>query len=326
MDKRRILSWVLIGYMLLAFTWWAYHLWQQTDEIFIAKRQLLELNLSRNNRGINETQFLQTSEYRGLEANRDKQRRMILGEGSFFTICLIVGLYLLLNSANKEAALGRQRRNFMLSITHELKSPLASMRLILETLGKHSLSRDQQQKICADGIREAGRLQSLVESLLLGARLENNWRPLPEAINLKSLVNEIVHSLEVRFPDAHFKINIPDDFPSMSADKVGLTSVILNLLENAVKYSPEGGLIQFTASQTNKRKTLLQVSDEGQGIPDAEKKSVFEKFYRIGNEETRNTQGTGLGLFIVRRVVHAHGGTILIQDNKPAGTIFSIEM
>jgi len=129
----------------------------------------------------------------------------------------------------------------------------------------------------------------------------------------------------LRFPQANIQFDFPNDLPPVQADKSGLTSIVQNLLENAVKYSPEGALIRFTAQQAD-GKFRLQVTDHGRGIPDAEKQAVFEKFYRIGNEETRQATGTGLGLYIVSQVVKAHGGVIRLTDNQPQGTVFTIEM
>ena len=101
--------------------------------------------------------------------------------------------------------------------------------------------------------------------------------------------------------------------------------MLLNLLENAVKYSPEGAPI-ILAIDKRDGKLQIEVSDQGYGIPDAEKEAVFEKFYRIGNEETRQATGTGLGLYIVQQVGKAHGGTIKISDNKTVGTVFLLEI
>ncbi len=250
---------------------------------------------------------------------------MVVAEGLFFTLCLAVGLYIINRSANRAVALARQRRNFMLSITHELKSPIAGMRLVLETLGKRELAREQLEKLCAIGVRDASRLQNLVEDLLLAARLEDNWKPHTEPVDLAALAREGVSSLQVRFPAARFHLQIPADLPPMLADKPGLGSVLHNLLENAVKYAPEGSTVILSAEHAH-GKTILQVKDQGQGIPDGEKTAVFEKFYRVGNEETRKTSGTGLGLYIVQQVVRAHGGTIVIKDNVPRGTVFVVEI
>lgn len=319
------MSHFVIGYMVLAFGWWTYSLWRQNDQLYQLEKQVLELKFSRRNQGLNISQLQETAEYKKIERNWHKGHRMVMAEGLFFTACLIFGLWVINRSANREVTLARQRRNFLLSITHELKSPIASLRLVLETLGKRELSREQLEKLCRGGLKDAARLQQLVEDLLLAARLEDNWRPLPEPVDLPALARDISAGLRVRFPGAHFEFDFPADLPPVVADKSGLTAIVQNLLENAVKYSPEGALVRLAATQKEGR-FRLEVSDQGKGIPDTEKQAVFEKFYRLGNEETRHTTGTGLGLYIVNQVVKAHGGSIRVTDNRPQGTVFSIEM
>ncbi|MEO6039378.1 MAG: HAMP domain-containing sensor histidine kinase [Saprospiraceae bacterium] len=321
----RRLSQFLIGYMLLAFGWWSYHLWCQNNRLFAAEKAALELKFDPRNNGQNLSKLVDTKEYKALQNKWNRERRMVVMEGLFFTLCLVIGLWLINRSARRELDMARQRRNFMLSITHELKSPLASLRLMLDTLCKHDLERVKVEKLCKNGLKDVDRLQSLVEDLLLAARLEDNWRPFIEAVDLYALLRDIRAGLQVRFPHANLQVHIPKDFPPVQADRSGLTSVVQNLLENAIKYSPEGTTVAFDADKMNGR-LRLRVADEGQGIPDAEKKAVFEKFYRLGNEETRQTNGTGLGLYIVRQVVKAHGGTIQVTDNQPKGTVFTLEI
>lgn len=304
----------VIGYMVLAFGWWSYHLWQQNDRLYAAELSVLQYGAIPKNGATSEI----------LAQKWQSTRRMIVGEGLFFTLCLAVGLYIINRSANREVSLARQRRNFMLSITHELKSPIAGMRLILETLGKRTLSREQTEKLCTNGLRDAVRLQTLVEDLLLAARLEDSWQPHPENVDLAFLAQDMIASLETRFPEAHFEIDLAEDLPLLSADKAGLTSVLQNLLENAVKYSGASPHVTLAARQ-QAGKLILEVRDRGVGIPNAEKEAIFEKFYRIGNEDTRRNTGTGLGLYIVKQVVKAHNGRIYVQDNIPTGSIFVIE-
>ncbi|MCC6459540.1 MAG: GHKL domain-containing protein [Saprospiraceae bacterium] len=321
----RSLTTCVLVYMVFAFAWWAVELWRGNDRYFEISYQLLECQHQASKRGVNLTELQATREYQDIVAYQNKHRRMIFAEGIFFILCLGFGLYVINRSAKREVALTRQRRNFLLSITHELKSPIASLRLILETIQKRDLQREQTDKLCVNGIRDATRLQNLVEDLLLAARLEDNWRPLSEPVDLAQLAHDCTVSLQTRFPKARFTIQIAKDLPLLQADKPGITAVLHNLLENAVKYSPEGSPIHLQASYQNGH-TRLQVSDQGIGIPNEEKEAVFEKFYRIGNEEVRNTPGTGLGLYIVKQVVKAHGGHITISDNQPRGTIFTIEM
>jgi len=322
----QLLTWFVLAYMVLAFAWWAVQLWRENDRLFAVSYELLETRHGGSKRGLNLTELMHTAEFQALEQRRRKHKRMILAEGIFFTLCLGFGLYVINRSARREVDLARQRRNFMLSITHELKSPIAAMRLTLETIGKRELQREQLEKLSANGLRDAARLQTLVEDLLLAARLEDNWRPAPEALDVRAIVQDCVANLLVRFPAADIQLDIPTGFPPVHADRSGLIAVIQNLLENAVKYAPEGSPVHFSAEQINNGRFRLRIADRGIGIPDSEKAAVFEKFYRLGNEETRRTTGTGLGLYIVRQVVRAHGGTISVLDNKPMGTVFVVEM
>jgi signal transduction histidine kinase len=304
--------------MILAFVWWSFHLWRQNDRAFEREKTILELKYPYQ-------RFDNLPDYTVAENTWKSGRRMVIAEGLFFTLCLIWGLWVIRRSAFKEVGLARQRRNFLLSITHELKSPIAGMRLVLETLGKRELSKEQRTPLISNGLKDADRLQNLVESLLLAARLEDNWHPLHEPLDLRKLVQDAADSLRIRFPEAQFDIRIPDGFPPVQADRMGLCSIVQNLLENALKYSPEGAPVAVTAEQANGR-FLFRVADHGQGIPDDEKQSVFEKFYRMGNEETRHSTGTGLGLYIVKHVLKAHKGQVKVLNNQPKGTVFEVEL
>ncbi|HNL39701.1 MAG TPA: HAMP domain-containing sensor histidine kinase [Saprospiraceae bacterium] len=320
------LKWVsrlVIFYIVLAFGWWALHQLNEGRRLFEVELALLESKYK--GRGVNLTQLQESAEYQKIERYWHKQQRMVWTEGLVMTLCLAFGLWMINRAANREVMLARQSRNFMLSITHELKSPISALRLTLETLGRRELQREQIEKLCQNGLRDATRLQHLVEDLLLAARLEDNWRPLVEPVDISPIVHDCVANLQTRFPAADIRSVIPDNFPLIQADKSGLTAVIQNLLENAVKYSPAGAPVEFRAAKSN-GKVHITVADRGIGIPNGEKEAVFEKFYRIGNEEVRNATGTGLGLYIVRQVVRAHGGRIWVTDNQPNGTVFTVEL
>lgn len=316
------LSHFIIGYMALAFSWWAYHLWSQNDILFETQRQLLSCRKEHSiASGI--TQDAADLTLEGCRKKWEGRRRMIIAESAFFMLCLGIGLYRINRSVMKEVSLTRQRRNFMLSITHELKSPIAGIRLILETAEKRVLTRTQTEQLCQTGLRDTARLQGLVEDLLLAARLEDNWKPYPETIDLKHITDEIVAGLKTRFPAANINTDFSADLPPLQADKPAMISVIQNLLENAIKYSPEGAPVSLVIHHGNGRYTI-KVVDCGKGISDREKAAVFHKFYRIGNEETRSATGTGLGLYIVKQVVKAHNGTIQLTDNQPNGSVFTV--
>jgi signal transduction histidine kinase len=313
-----------IGYMLLASVWWAFQLWSENDRLFKVERELVERSFADRQGDAGYATFEKSAAFLSIRHRWEKRRRMVLAEGFFFIGCLLLGFRLINRSLSREIDLTRQRRNFMLSVTHELKSPLASIRLVLETLGMHNLSKPQQDRLGKNGMHDVDRLQNLVESLLLAARLEDNWRPAYESIQIADIARDCIAGLQARFPAANFRVRVPEKLPRVQADKAGITSVILNLLENAAKYAGKAPEITFSAELTTDQQVRLSIADDGTGIPESERKAIFNKFYRIGNEETRRTTGTGLGLYIVQQVVKAHHGRLFISANKPRGTVFTV--
>jgi signal transduction histidine kinase len=216
------------------------------------------------------------------------------------------------------------QRNFLLSITHELKSPLASIRLILDTFRRRpNLQPEQVTKLTQSAIIETERLQELVENLLLASRLEASYQPQPEDIRIDDMVRDIFEKIKIKYPKATFTLKSPEAV-YLHADAAGIESVLSNLIENAAKYS--GSDKPVTVSLIEKAKNLvIEVADEGIGISDDDKALVFRRFYRAGNEDTRTTKGTGLGLYIVQEITQRHGGHVLVRDNQPRGTVFEVQ-
>jgi len=211
-----------------------------------------------------------------------------------------------------------------LAVTHEFKSPLAAIKLSLQTLEKHQLDKEQQSKILNRAIMETNRIDVLVENALAAARYEDKSFHLnKEKINLSELVEEAITMRQgVNKKNLKTEGEVqPGIF--IHGDSLALQSAVLNLIDNAEKYSPENGKIRVQLKERDKH-VILSVSDNGPGIPAHERKKIFEKFYRIGNEETRAAKGTGLGLYIVWNVALLHGGKVFIKDNKPHGAV--IEM
>jgi signal transduction histidine kinase len=141
--------------------------------------------------------------------------------------------------------------------------------------------------------------------------------------SLEILIDECVQFLKQKFPSANIKAGQIQEMPEILADYSAIRSVIINLLENAIKYSDSVPEINIGLTSTNER-CNIEISDLGIGIAPNERKKIFEKFYRIGNEDQRKTKGTGLGLYIVDQIVRAHNGTITVSSNQPKGTIFNI--
>lgn len=310
--------------MMAAFIWWTALLSRRNDELFKLKRENLELHMKAANTFQDSLVFQRSKDYQALVVENQKHRRMVVGEGSVLFLGFIAILWFIQWGYRREIAVVQQRRNFLLSITHELKSPLASMKLILQTIVKRDLEKAQINKLCDGGLKEAERLTELVNNLLFSARLDAVYTPTREEINVTQLIEEINQRFRMRFPKALLEV-VTHEVPILRAEKLSMLSVLMNLLENAVKYSngqPEIGL----TVRYEKEQFVFEVADKGIGIPLKERIKVFQRFYRIGNEDTRNTKGTGLGLYIVKQIVKAHRGKIQILDNQPVGTIFKITL
>ena len=252
---------------------------------------------------------------------------MVLGEGSMFILVFGFGAYSLHNALNREQKLQEQKKNFLLSVTHELKSPLASIKILLQTIQKRNLTKAQTLDFIDKSLLDIERLDDMVENMLLASKIDNRSYTFPKAqFNLSVLVDSIVNRLQITKCDCNQQIINAEIEPKIeiTGDKFALTSVVTNLVENAIKYSSPCEAVAVKLFSKD-GKIHLQVADHGIGIADNEKSRIFDRFYRVGSEDTRNTKGTGLGLFIVKQVLDKHEATIRVKDNRPAGSIFEVE-
>ncbi len=313
-----LLFYILVGYVLLQFAWWGYLMIQQNNEIYLLKSQINLFN--------HEDPQLIIEKGNELETKLKHRWMMIAGEGMVFSLLLGFAFLQVRNTFKKESELSAQQKNFLLSVTHELKSPLASVKLTLETLLKRDLDKEKQNKLLSNAIDDTDRLNKLVENMLLATKIDNNaFSILKEEVNLSTLTEDILkQTINLFNPTQKINLSIQPNI-NYAIDKILFPSIILNLFENAVKYSPENYQINISLSEKGNTVTLT-VSDEGLGIPEAEKNLVFNKFYRVGNEEVRNSKGTGLGLYIVKYLVEKHNGAILIKNNNPQGSIFEVTL
>jgi signal transduction histidine kinase len=255
-----------------------------------------------------------------------KRWAMVAGEGAVFLSLLIFGIYRTKRAFNQEFELAQQQKNFLLSITHEFKSPLAAIKLSLQTIEKRNLEENQKKEIITRALNETDRINLLIENALFASRLESQNSDYHfEEFNLSIFLAELIENYQTRiFSESAINLFIDNNI-NLNGDKLAITSLVYNLLENAEKYSSAPANISVTLKKVNSHLELT-FSDLGYGIDPNERNKVFEKFYRVGNEETRKTKGTGLGLYIVKKVVAMHKGTIEIKSNKPMGTIFIIRL
>lgn len=259
-----------------------------------------------------------------LLAAKPDSLAMILGESAVFIFIFIVGVYYMHKAIKGERKLHRQQKNFLLSVTHELKSPLASIKLYLETILKRDLDQAQQNSFLKNSLKDIERLDDLVENMLIATKIENQSYTFPkEQFNFSQLVNSVAERLQLHTCNSEVIKASVQPFIFLNGDKFALTSVVTNLIENAVKYSPPCEEVKVSLKQKGDQIYFI-VADLGIGINDQEKSRIFEKFYRVGSEETRKTKGTGLGLFIVKQVLDKHQALIKVRNNNPSGTIFEV--
>ena len=325
MRRLPLISYAIIAYMLLAFGWWSILLLRKNEEAHNARVDKLAIELAVQKRIDQPSDFRLTENYQFLTDRFERQQRMILGEALLLVLSLAGGIYLLFRNLRKEISAAEQQRNFLLSITHELKSPLAGIRLILETFQKRrELQPAIQQKLSTNALAETDRLTALVNDLLLSAKLENAYQLNREPVDFGELVQDAADRVAMKYKTARVNVDIEPDIPLISGDRPGLTSVIVNLLENAAKYAQPEPVIHTSLQRGGSSEIVWTVEDNGPGIPDREKRRVWTKFYRVGNEDTRSTKGTGLGLFIVKQMIDRHGGQIELVDNVPRGSVFRV--
>ena len=321
-NRIRIVTFLATAFIVLMFLWWTILLFRLNENSRLALVRAIKMELKSEGKNLTEEELQQTPQYFELKRSNGKNNRMIWGEGSVLFMGLLWGIWVLYRSFQKETTLASQRRNFLLSITHELKSPIASIQLILQTFQKRKLEEQQFNHFVNSANKEADRLNELVNNLLLSAKLDTAYEPVFEEISVKPFLEDIVSKMKVRFPKALLNIT-HNEVPILRGDRQGLLSVFMNLFENGVKYSPTNPTIYLQYSY-EKGNFIFEIADNGIGIANSEKKKIFERFYRIGSEETRTTKGTGLGLFIVNQIVKSHKGTIQVLNNTPKGTIFKV--
>ncbi|TKK69830.1 GHKL domain-containing protein [Ilyomonas limi] len=307
-----IVYWFLLVYIVVALIFWYMELNQQN-------RQMYEYQLAQLHKD--------SPDYRSavaeIEAAKNTKTSQYIGEGSVFLLLILVGAVFVYRATRRQFILSRQQQNFMMAITHELKTPIAVVRLNVETLQKRRLEEAQQQKLIANTLQEVNRLNTLTNNILVASQLETGaYRLNKQQINISRIATEAVRDLQNRFPQRSMDATIQPEVYMQGEDTL-MQLLLNNLLDNAVKYSSRESPVKLLLKKENSH-VIIQVTDEGIGIAAEEKKKVFEKFYRVGSEETRTAKGTGLGLFLSKKIVQDFKGTITITDNVPKGSIFTV--
>lgn len=264
-------------------------------------------------------------QYDRILAERKRKTAQYIGEGFSFFMVIAAGAIFVYRSVKRQLKTSQQQQNFMMAITHELKTPIAVSKLNLETLQKRKLDEAQQQKLVQSALQEANRMNALCNNMLLSSQIDaGGYKMTTDEINISDLVHNCTQDFTTRFPQRLITENIEQDLFSF-ADTMLMQMVINNLLDNALKYSPKETTITVNVEK-QQNKIYIRIADNGPGIDDTEKKKIFDKFYRLGNEATKRAKGTGLGLYLVKRIIKAHNGDIYVNNNQPGGAVFVIEL
>ncbi len=260
------------------------------------------------------------------ESETVRQRfTMIVGEGIVFLLLLIVGIWQIHRSIRKDLNLSKRQKNFLLSVTHELKTPLAANKLYIQTVTKRKLSKEQSDELLQKAIDENNRLEQMIDNILNASRLENRaLNPVMEDFDATLLFQQIQTRFKAISGESKIALEVEEGL-QMHADRIMVESIIGNLVENALKYAGREKTITIYGYSKDSQ-VVFGVRDLGPGIPKEQKGEIFKKFYRAQNEETRSQKGTGLGLFIVSRLVFLQNGTVQCLDNDPQGADFQITL
>ena len=315
--RTTVIYWMLLFYIIAALAWWFISLEKQNSRIAQLQYQTIDVQ--------NDSLSLKITADKLYAIDNETKRNTgkYIAEGITFLILILIGAVFVYRSISRQLKLQQQQQNFMMAVTHELKTPISVVWLNLETLQKYNLEEEKKQKLIRTTLDETSRLDFLTNNILVAAQLEsNNFKSSKEELDLGALLKDCIQQFRNRFPDRTFAEQIEAD-ADIKGDSLLLQMLINNLLENATKYSPKEMTIT-TCLRKYRSGIELLVKDEGAGIADNEKNKIFTKFYRIGSETTRKAKGTGLGLYLCRKIARDHNGDITVTNNEPQGSIFTV--
>jgi signal transduction histidine kinase len=248
-------------------------------------------------------------------------------EGGILLALILVGATLIFIYWNKQHRLNQMQRNFVSNVTHELKSPVASIQLALETMALRDLPEGKRQEFLGMMLDDTERLTTLINRILGAARIEKQrGRYSLESVSMRRFVEELLEEDRHLFEkDGHVVLLEKGADARVSIDRVAMRVVVSNLIENAARYSPRGSTI-CVRLQRDLRSCRLEVIDSGEGIARKDLKNVFKMFWR-GKSHPSHKRGTGLGLYIVRHIVKDHGGRVWAWSAGPGrGSTFSVRL
>ncbi len=261
-----------------------------------------------------------------LEAERFHRINRYGWEGAFFLAVLLGAMAVVYMALRQAASLHRRQELFLASVSHELRSPLASIRLSIETLAMRDPGPERRSELVGRVLEDMQRLQRTIENLLDTSRLSAaDVHSVPERLDLSSEARAAVAELQAQATEQG--VAISTDVPEglvVSADPSGMRTILRNLLHNAVKASGQGGHVALRGVASNGH-VRVEVTDDGIGFAPAESRRLFEKFYRVEAEGRERLRGSGLGLYLVRRSAELDGGTAAAHSEGPGrGATFTV--
>jgi len=307
-----VVYWFLLSYMLAALLWWFIALEKQNR--LIANIRLGEFKKD------DISYILKVAQ---VESAAKRKTIQYIGEGLTFLGLIMFGAVFVFRATRRQIRLSHQQQNFMMAVTHELKTPIAVTQLNLETLQKRQLDDGTKQKLIVNTLQEANRLNTLCNNILFASQLDAGiYSKHLQEINFTDLIHGCIDDFRIRFPQRIFEEKINEHI-YLHGEPLLLQLLANNLIDNALKYAPKDQPILVLLSEIENH-INFSVIDQGQGVPDTEKKNIFDKFYRIGNENTRQAKGTGLGLYLCKKIAQSHKANISVTDNNPQGSNFTV--
>lgn len=250
--------------------------------------------------------------------------------GILLSVLLIFGLVLNTTFLIREIRRNEQHDAFINAVTHELKTPIASIRLYLETLKTRDVDEAQRREFYNIMLADSDRLLSTVEQVLRAGRTGHRRRRIANAvIDVDEMVRECLERTRVRYglTESHLVYTEDAKGAKISGDPDELRAAFSNVLDNAVKYSDDEVQVSVSVSATDDQRVVVRVQDKGIGIPSAQLKRIFKRFYRVPGRFMARVKGTGLGLFIVHSVVRKHGGRVFAESaGLGQGSTFTIQL
>jgi len=283
---------------------------------------------------------METPTFRGLRIYLRSKERSIEAEARrwgyikmammvFIDLLLGAGLYLVFTNMQREARLARLKSDFVANVSHELKTPLALIRLFAETLELGRVQNDEKAQQYYHVInKESHRLTQLINNILDFSRIEagrKEYRFAPT--DVAQVVREVLEAYRFPIEQQGFslQVDIANDLPEAEVDKEALSQALINLVNNAIKYSRDDKYLRLEVKPAGDR-LLLSVADHGIGVAPAEQDKIFEKFYRAEDSLVHETKGSGLGLALIKHIMEAHGGRVELESTPGKGSTFTLSL